>query len=52
MGGWVVASTASEAGDTSLLEGPVCSDDNTEVFPSGAGGGDKVKLFSVGVVPK
>jgi hypothetical protein len=51
-GGWAKASKTFGAGDKSLFEGPACGNDNNGVFPSGAGGGDMVKLSSVGVVPK
>jgi hypothetical protein len=51
-GGRAMAPKTFGTGDKSLLEGPACGDDNNEVFPGGAGGGDMVKLSSVGVVPK
>lgn len=44
-----MASKTFGAGDTSLPEGPACSDVNNEAFPGGAG---RVKLSFVGVVPK
>lgn len=50
VGGWAsITSKTFGAGDASLLERPVCSDVN---FPGRAGGGDRVKLLAVGVVPK
>jgi len=50
--GWGLGSKASGAENKSLLKVPACGDENCEVFPGGAGGDDKLKLSSVGVVPK